>query len=185
MLPCPVSSLFLRLRFDSFMLSSVSPHSNTFATSLWLDSTATSHYPLPTPYTPLRTTPVDCKAPTPAPLPSSSALVQRSSDCTAPRIMTTSLCQHASCALLHDGQSEHTPGSCTLPLLRHGGRKSAPYLPTISLLQFRAQASSLPTHRHNVPARPGTPATNYRTYMLLPCPYCPLHVGEEVHMLLQ
>jgi hypothetical protein len=28
-------------------------------------------------------------------------------------------------------------------------------------------------------------ATHYRTYLLRPCPYCPLHVGEEVHMLLQ
>ena len=45
-------------------------------------------------------------------------------------------------------------------------RQNATVSATISLLQFPAQASSLPTHRHNVPARPGTPAAHYRTYLL-------------------
>ena len=64
-------------------------------------------------------------------------------------------------------------------------RQTATVPATISLLQLRAQASFIPTHRHNIPARLGTLAIHYRTFLLRPCPYCPLHVGEEIHMLLQ
>ena len=112
------------------MWSPDSPLSNIFATSLWLGFTATLPWPLPTPCTPFCTNPVVYKAPIPALLHWSSALVQPSSDSIAPWIMTSLFCLHASCALLQNGQSEPTPGSCTLQVLLHGGRKSARYLPS-------------------------------------------------------
>ena len=64
-------------------------------------------------------------------------------------------------------------------------RQTATVPVTISLLQLRAQSSFIPTHRHNIPARLGTLTTHYRTFLLRPYSYCPLHVGEEIHMLLQ
>jgi hypothetical protein len=64
-------------------------------------------------------------------------------------------------------------------------RQTATVPATISLLQFRAQASSLPTHHHHVPSQVGAPAIPYRAFLLRLCPYCPHHVGEEIHMLLQ
>jgi hypothetical protein len=51
-----------------------------------------------------------------------------------------------------------------------------PFTPgTVTLLQLRAQASFLPTHRHHVLPGPGVPAIPYRSVRI---------TGDEIHMFL-
>jgi hypothetical protein len=60
-----------------------------------------------------------------------------------------------------------------------------PFTPvTVKLLQLRAQASFLPTHRHHVLPNPSNPGIPYRTFHLRSCPYCPTITGDETHMFL-